>query len=228
MALILSLETSTYVCSIALHRDNELLTTFEFYLPQSHSNVLATSLDFILNACGIKIADLSAVAISMGPGSYTGLRIGTSTAKGFCYAMDIPLIAVGTLEAMCQQVIPWLKADDCLVPMIDARRMEVYTMIRTASGKIIEPVCPKVIDESTFDELSNNAKLFLFGNGMTKFKDMFKNKSGIHFIDDIHPLARNIGELAYQKLLENDFEDLETFEPFYLKEFYFRKPNNSN
>ena len=152
MARILSLETSTTVCSVALHENEKLIATAEVHLEHSHASKLAILIDEVARIAEVDLASLDAVAVSSGPGSYTGLRIGTSTAKGLCYALSIPLIAVGTLELMAAQVSKVNITNAWLCPMIDARRMEVYCRLSDASGKIISPVEAKIIDEESFEE----------------------------------------------------------------------------
>src|SRR5688572_23416278 len=152
MALILSLETSTGVCSVALNDDENLIVDREIHIPQSHASKLALLVEEVLNASGRSMKELSAVAIASGPGSYTGLRIGTSMAKGLCYALDVPLVAVGTLDVMASQVRKINTERSLLCPMIDARRMEVYCMVFDADLLVRQDVGARIIDENSFSE----------------------------------------------------------------------------
>jgi tRNA threonylcarbamoyladenosine biosynthesis protein TsaB len=168
---------------------------------------------------------LDAIAVSKGPGSYTGLRIGVSTAKGLCYALDIPLLAINTLEAMAsglQSEID-LKESDLLIPMIDARRMEVYTCIFQKDFKLIESVSAKIVDVDSFNQFKNH-QLLLFGDGAEKFKELFAEQSNIRFID-FENSAKDLNVLACRKLLNRETEDVAYFEPFYLKEFVVTTSN---
>jgi tRNA threonylcarbamoyladenosine biosynthesis protein TsaB len=227
MALILSIETSTPICSIAIHKETDLLAKISIHREQSHSSILNPSIESILKFCNLNLSDLDAVAISKGPGSYTGLRIGTSTAKGLCYSLDIPLIGINTLEAMAKgvQVHASINNDHWLCPMLDARRMEVYTMLFSAKLEKIKDTHPLILDsESLNDQLTNN-HIYFFGNGSNKFEDI-KNHPNAHFIKNVNPDAQYIGELAFTRFENNEFEDLAYFEPFYLKEFRVTKPKS--
>lgn len=218
MALILSIETSTTVCSVALHENGMIKASNTFYLDKSHSTVLVPSIDTLISRSGYSKTDLLAIALSKGPGSYTGLRIGTSTAKGLCFALDIPLIAVGTLDGLARKVAPFTAPDVKLCPMLDARRMEVYTCLLDKNLNLLKDVHPAIIDEMSFKEELDGGKVVFFGNGAHKCRDVIKHENAI-FIDDIEPSAEEIGYLAYTKFQETAFEDVAYFEPFYLKEF---------
>lgn len=220
MALILSIETSTTVCSVALHDKDKLIKLQELNFDKSHSKHLIPLIQELFLESGRGLNELNAVALSKGPGSYTGLRIGSSTAKGLCYALDIPLIAVSTLEAMAIQIASKTgDRSDLFCPMIDARRMEVFTGIYDFRGVNVLPVQPIIIENDAFADFFNtNVKLHLFGNGADKCKGIV-NDDAI-FIDDINPSAESIGQLAFKKFLIKEFENAAYFEPFYLKEFY--------
>ncbi|MEM6526432.1 MAG: tRNA (adenosine(37)-N6)-threonylcarbamoyltransferase complex dimerization subunit type 1 TsaB [Bacteroidota bacterium] len=218
MAPILSIETSTTVCSVAIHDDGKIKASSTYYIDKSHSTVLIPTIDTLIIRSGYDKSDLSAVALSKGPGSYTGLRIGTSTAKGLCFALDIPLIAVGTLEGLAKQVAPFLDLDVRLCPMLDARRMEVYTCILDNDLSVVKDVHPAIIDDTSFKKELDGSKVVFFGNGAHKCREVIKHQNAI-FIDGIEPSAEEIGYLAYTKFQESAFEDLAYFEPFYLKEF---------
>jgi tRNA threonylcarbamoyladenosine biosynthesis protein TsaB len=223
MSLILSLETSTDVCSVALHKEGHLIADFNLFLEKAHSTALADLVDQILNLTGYKKSDLRAIAVSKGPGSYTGLRIGTSLAKGICFGLGIPLIAVNTLDGLAWQVHSF-HPDKLLCPMIDARRMEVYHLIKDQSFKTIKETVNLVVEESSFSETLDEQSVCFFGNGSEKCKETIGNPSNAIFVDGIMASAKSIGELAYKKYNEKEFEDLAYFEPYYLKEFIAGKP----
>ena len=214
--MILSIETSTEVCSVALHSQDSLVASLESLTAYSHAEKLAPLIDQILVDNNIKRGELTAVAVSAGPGSYTGLRIGTSTAKGLCYALNIPLITISTLESMLEDIDD--DENQFLCPMLDARRMEVYCLLADSRGQIIEPTQAKIIDENSFSDYLNSNKISFFGNGADKCKSVIKAKNAI-FIDGVKPSAINIGKLASNKFEVNEFADLVNFEPDYLKAF---------
>jgi len=222
MSLILSIETATPVCSIALHQEGQLLGNQSLFLAHSHSDLLVPSIKSLLIYCDVNQNQLNAIAVSKGPGSYTGLRIGASTAKGLCDALDIPLIAINTLEAMAVGVRKYNINNAYLCPMIDARRMEVYSLITDNEGNRLEETQPVVVDENSYKKWLEKEILF-FGDGANKCKDVINN-SNAHFIDNIKPDAVHVGALANIKWQDNEFEDLAYFTPFYLKEFRVTKP----
>jgi tRNA threonylcarbamoyladenosine biosynthesis protein TsaB len=222
MAIILSLETSTDVCSVALHHSGKLLAEAAIHEPQSHGAQLAVMIDQIMKTAGIPFREISAVALTNGPGSYTGLRIGTATAKGICYGLDIPLIAVGSLELLTFQGSSFNPSDALLCPMIDARRMEVYCSVSDSRLEPVLPVRAVVIAHNSFEELLNDHRMLFFGNGSQKCKEVLQHPNA-EFIDDIFPLASALGHLATKKFDNGDFEDLIRFTPFYLKEFVAKK-----
>lgn len=218
MSLILSIETSTTVCSVALYEAGHLLVLEELNKEATHAEVITIMIASAIKKAGFKNSDLKAVAISMGPGSYTGLRIGTSTAKGLCFALDIPLIAVPTLQAMALEVNKDNNSKNLLCPMIDARRMEVFTAIFDSELQQVKETSAEILTVESFSELLNNNTILFFGNGSPKFSSILKNNNAI-FLENINPSAKNVGELAYKKFRENLFEDLVYFEPYYLKDF---------
>lgn len=226
MPFILSLETASSVCSVALHDDGVIKASSHLYISQSASSKLAVMIDELLERCDLQPTDLNAVAVSEGPGSYTGLRIGVATAKGLCYALNIPLLAVNTLESLVKKVTPQFSDDVILCPMLDARRMEVYCLLANNKGEILEPTQAKVIDESSFAELLKVQKVAFFGNGATKCKELITSPNAI-FLEDVLPSAEQIGELAHNKFKSDQFENLADFEPFYLKDFLIKKPKSS-
>lgn len=218
MAIILSLETSTDVCSVALHDDGKLLSQTEIHEPQSHGAQLALLLDQIMRAADLVFREINAVALTRGPGSYTGLRIGTSTAKGLCFALDIPLISVGSLELLAFQGRDHNPSEALLCPMIDARRMEVYCFVTNHNLEVVKPVAAKIIDQNSFSELLDGNKMLFFGDGAEKCREVLLHQNAV-FINNIFPLATALGILADQKYKAGEFEDLINFKPLYLKEF---------
>jgi tRNA threonylcarbamoyladenosine biosynthesis protein TsaB len=224
--VILSIETSTKVCSVAIHNMGELVAESTLYVDKSHSEKLALLIQDLVTYADLKTNDLTAVAIASGPGSYTGLRIGTSTAKGLCYALDIPLIAVNTLEAMAYGVSQSITEDLVLCPMLDARRMEVYSLLANKELTIIHPTEAKIIDENSYvKELSKN-KILFFGNGANKCEPILGSNPNAFFIKSYAISAVYVGALAWKKYQHKEIEDLAYFEPEYLKEFKAIKPKN--
>lgn len=224
MGLILSIETATKVCSVALHDGGKLLGSQELHVDKSHSEFLAVMIKDLLRHTGIEAGDLDAVAVSKGPGSYTGLRIGVSTAKGLCFGTDKPLIAVNSLLAMAHDVNLSNVDGYDLCPMLDARRMEVYCLITNAQLEVKQETLSMIIDEASFAGELTDRKIIFFGNGMPKSREILGNKSNALFIDGIYPRASSIGHLAFEKFKNRDFENTVTFEPFYLKDFIATTP----
>jgi tRNA threonylcarbamoyladenosine biosynthesis protein TsaB len=222
MALILSLETSTDVCSVAIHNEGTLLHEKIIREPQAHAAKLAPLIQETLRDTNIQISQLSAVAITSGPGSYTGLRIGTSTAKGICYAANVPLIAIPTLEVLAFQARQQADSNDLLCPMIDARRMEVYCQVFDRHLNAISRVDARVIDGTSFAELFAVHNVLFFGNGSEKCRPVLISERA-RFIENIVPLASALGVIAAQKLKNGSLENLENFIPFYLKDFVAKK-----
>ncbi len=213
--LILSLETATPVCSLALHQDGKLLAFAQISLAQSHSVVLTNLISNLLAYCQKTLAQIEAVAISAGPGSYTGLRIGTSTAKGLCVALDVPLLAVSTLRAMAWEVAQYQTDRNILyVPMLDARRMEVYMAVFDQTLEEVLRTEALILEENILSRFSEQKCLY-FGDGAEKYAPLSKPNELI--IKNIHPTARGIGALAESF---GQRVDVAYFEPFYLKEFH--------
>lgn len=223
MVRILSLETSTTVCSVALHENDRLMAIAEVHLGQSHASKLAVLIDEVAKASDMELKDVNAIAVSSGPGSYTGLRIGTSTAKGLCYALSVPIIAVGSLEVLAAQVEKCNVTKAWLCPMIDARRMEVYCRLTDPEGNVIQPVEARIIDEKSFEEYLEQTPIIFFGDGAGKCQSVIKHKNAL-FISGITPSAAQLGNMAFEKYRRNELEDVVHFEPFYLKEFRVKKP----
>ncbi|KYG81817.1 tRNA threonylcarbamoyladenosine biosynthesis protein TsaB [Roseivirga ehrenbergii] len=224
MPKILSIETSTTVCSVALTTDGNTLASQKLFLEKSHSTLLTVVIEQIMKQVGMEMSELDAIAVSKGPGSYTGLRIGVSTAKGLCYALDKPLIAVNTLLAMANEVNRQNHSGALLCPMIDARRMEVYTALYDGELNELKKTSAKILEENSFYETLMHNQVLFFGNGAGKFKDLKTNVSNAIFIENITPSAWSVGLLANQAFLKGDFEDVAYFEPFYLKDFVATKP----
>jgi len=220
MAHILALETTTKSCSVVIAFDEKRILKKETQSSYTHSENLTRYIEEVINKSGISLDMLDAVVISKGPGSYMGLRIGTSTAKGLCYALEKPLIAVDTLKAMAlkaSKLFPQTNAIYC--PMLDARRMEVYCALYDSSNVCITPTEAKIINEHSFTSELKNNMIYFFGDGAAKCKDVFKNKPNAVVVDDYNMSADALIPLAYEKFRNNQFEDLAYFEPFYLKDF---------
>ncbi|MBK6266670.1 tRNA (adenosine(37)-N6)-threonylcarbamoyltransferase complex dimerization subunit type 1 TsaB [Marivirga sp. S37H4] len=222
MITILSIETATSICSVAIHQDSKTLASADLFLEKSHSASLSLLIEQLLSHCDLRLADLNAVAVSSGPGSYTGLRIGLSTAKGLCYALDIPLIAISSLDTMCVQMQKFiLNTSPLLIPMIDARRMEVFYKVNQYDLTEIEPLNNLILTEDSFDKYFDKySTIYLFGNGASKASDLYKEKRNLIIIKDVNPSAMFMGKLAFGKYQLNQFEDLAYFEPDYGKEFF--------
>ena len=225
MAIILSIETATPKCSCALLRNGEVIINKESHEGQSHSTLLGTYVHDIMGLVRQNNFKLDAIAISNGPGSYTGLRIGVSEAKGLSYGLDIPMIAIPTLYIMASIMKDKVEKDTLLCPMIDARRMEVYAAIFNNSLNVIRNTSADIIDENSYSEILDFNKIVFFGNGSEKCKEVLTHKNAI-FIEGIHPLASEMGILAEKAYSEKDFVNSAYFEPFYLKEFVATIPKN--
>ncbi len=222
--MILCLETSTVVCSVALVDKANVVALRESLDGQNHAENITLFIDEVMKEACVKYQDLDAVAVSMGPGSYTGLRIGVSTAKGLCYAMEKPLIAVDTLEAMShgffgQQSTVNSQQSELFCPMIDARRMEVYSAFFNEKMERVSETKAIVIDENSFSDLKQNHHLYLFGDGADKLASLFENEENITVTEKFHCSAAYMAKLADDALKNKDFVDTAYFEPFYLKDF---------
>ena len=234
MALILNLDTSTHICSVALALDGELLDLKESQEDKSHASLLAVFIKDILEENDKAIADLDAIAVSKGPGSYTGLRIGVSTAKGLAFASGIPLISVDTLLSLSTGVFrdnhilstrAPSKEAFCLCPMIDARRMEVYTAVFLPSGDMIEPVAAKIIEKDSFKDILDQYQMIFFGNGAEKCRALIQHPNAT-FLEGIETSAKYMVSLAESSWQLKRFEDVAYFEPYYLKDFVATIPKN--
>ena len=227
--MILCLETATPVCSVAVNESCCTIALRETEGQNAHSEKITIFIREVMEVAKIDYSQLDAVAVSKGPGSYTGLRIGVSTAKGICYAADLPLMAIDTLEAMAYGIKVKLGSqigeNDLLIPMIDARRMEVYAAIFDANLDKINDTAALVINENSFEDLRKDHHLWLFGDGAPKLKKIFENQPNISIIDGFKPSAAYMLPLADRALKEKDYVDVAYFEPFYLKDFIAGKPH---
>ncbi len=222
MSYILNLETATTICSITLTKNGEEIHCIEENSGNySHAENLNPFIEKLLKEAKITVKDLNAIAISKGPGSYTGLRIGVSSAKGLCYALDIPLIAVSSLKVLANLVE--VDKDTLICPMFDARRMEVYTCLFSSTLEMVSPVEAKVIDENSFSEILANKKIKFIGPGANKCQEIIQNSNAM-FDLETQVSAKGMNQLTYKKFLAKDFEDLAYFEPNYLKDFIAGKP----
>ena len=225
MAYILNIETTTTNCSVSLSFDGETLVLKEDYnINYSHAERLHVYIDAVLKEANIEPSQLNAIAVSKGPGSYTGLRIGVSAAKGICYALNKPLISISTLKALAHQV---QINEGVIVPMLDARRLEVYSAIFDTSYNQIRDTQAQVLDETSFISYLNKDKVTFIGNGVAKTKELISHSNAI-FIDDKLPSANEMSQLAYAKYKKNDIEDVAYFEPYYLKDFVALKPQSKS
>lgn len=227
MPVILSIETATKACSVSISKDYELISVVEEVGDgYSHAENLSVFIEKALAESKMSYRDLNAIAISKGPGSYTGLRIGTSTAKGLCYALDIPLVSVDTLQAMAYGVssINNVGSDTLLCPMIDARRMEVYSAFFDAKNVSIRKTKADIIDENSYIEYLDKSEVIFFGDGAAKCKDTLSTHQNAKFIGDLHPSAQYLNSIATSKFKAQQFENTAYFEPYYLKDFVAGKP----
>lgn len=215
MALILNIETATKNCSVALAKDGKTLAIREIATQNfSHAEKLHVFIEELFTETNLKLQDLSAIAVSQGPGSYTGLRIGVSAAKGLCYALSIPLIAVDTLELLARKITI---TEGSIVPMIDARRMEVFCAFFDGNYNKITEIKAEVIDETSYQEISET--LHLIGDGAMKFKDILTDAKFKYYPEIEFPSAAEMAPVSFQKFQNNQLEDVAYFEPFYLKDF---------
>jgi tRNA threonylcarbamoyladenosine biosynthesis protein TsaB len=220
-SIILNIETSTNVCSIALSKDGSCIFSKSNAEGKNHAALLSVFIAEAMEVLKNSSQKLDAVAVSSGPGSYTGLRIGVSTTKGLCYGLDIPLLAVSTLEVLTAQAFKSVgdTGDALFCPMIDARRMEVYAAIYNGKGEIQREILPDIIDADSYSGLLEKNIVFFFGNGSGKCKTTLIHPNA-RFIDDMVPLAENMISLSDKAYEEKKFEDVAYFVPFYLKEFH--------
>lgn len=226
MSCILNIETSTNVCSVAVSNDAECIFNKEDYSGPHHNEQLGRFVDEALSFIDSHSLKLDAVAVSCGPGSYTGLRIGTSMAKGICYGRDVKLIAIPTLELLAVPVLLNEHAEEdnaLLVPMLDARRMEVYAQVFNRSLEEVRPIQADVVTADTYKEYLEKGPVYFFGNGAEKCMEEINNPNA-HLIKNIVPLAKNMFPLAEKRIAQGKFDDVAYFVPFYLKDFVAKLP----
>jgi len=229
MAYILNIETATNICSVSLAKDGKLVLLKETNEPNLHSSQLTVFIEQLFEESGVEIKKLGAVAVSKGPGSYTGLRIGVSVAKGICYALGIPLISISTLQAMAFGMEKQINEKDnnsWLCPMIDARRMEVYSAFYDMNNSLMRDISADIIEIDSYQDILKEHKVYFFGNGAEKCKTEIKNENTV-FIDDDSCSSNNMIELSYKKFTKQQFEDTAYFEPFYLKDFVATTPKKN-
>ena len=219
MSFILSIETATKNCSIGLSKEGKTIAIKEIANQNfSHAEKLHVFIEEILKENNISFKDLIAIAVSKGPGSYTGLRIGVSSAKGLCYALNIPLISIDTLTSLAKQIAV---EEGIIIPMIDARRMEVYAALFNPKFEMIKEVDALVIDENSFSDIDE--PIHLIGDGAVKFKGILTDDKFKFYEDVVYPSANEMSCLAFEKYKKSDFENVTYFEPYYLKDFVLNK-----
>jgi len=226
MSCILNIETSTNICSVAVSQDGAVIYQQQDEKGTSQNVSLGCFVDKALSFIDSHAIPLDSVAVSCGPGSYTGLRIGVSMAKGVCYGLNVPLIGIPTLEVLCVPILlhqEELPENALLCPMIDARRMEVYSGIYDRALNLVKPISADIIEENSYVDFMEKQPVYYFGNGMDKCKDKIKHPNA-HFIDDVVPLASMMFPLSEKAVAKEDYKDVAYFEPFYLKEFIATKP----
>ena len=226
MSRILCVDTSSFICSISIFENLSLISSNSSEVEKSHSKLIIQLIDQSLKDAKIKINEVDAFAVSMGPGSYTGLRIGVSTIKGLCYSLDKPLISINTLEILSKSALNHINNynDFFICPMIDARRMEVFTKMLDNDFNEVEKDKALILDDKSFNDIGGGKSIYFFGDGSNKFQKIINNKN-FHFIDNIISSSKNMGELANIKYENNQFENLTTFEPFYIKDFFIVNKN---
>lgn len=230
--MIICLETSTNVCSVALCDSNGPVDLRESSGDKSHASLLTVFIGELLRGAGLKATDLEAVAVSKGPGSYTGLRIGVSTAKGIAYAASLPLIGVETTQSMFHGIDDAMRnkygltANSQFIPMLDARRMEVYYSILDADGRTVKETSAEIIDEHSFTDIPQDIRLVFFGDGAAKCRDII-SRENVVFADEFIMSAAHMYKPAFKSLMQQNFEDIAYFEPFYLKDFITSRPKKN-
>lgn len=231
MAVILSIETSTKVCSVALARDGQVIAWRESEQGNEHAAKIAVFVSEVLNESGLTCQQLDAVAIGEGPGSYTGLRIGVSTAKGLAYALKIPLIAVSPLQAMANRCLQLLDSrreveeNMLFCPMTDAGRMEVYSAFYNVKNELVREVSADIVDENSYQDFMQESKVVFSGDGSVKCMDILGQNPHACFMPDVKPSARYMAALAEDFFKQGKQVDIAYFEPFYLKDFIAAKPH---
>ena len=226
MSRILCVDTSSFICSVSVFENLSLISSNSTEVEKSHSKLIIQLIDQSLKDAKIKINEVDAFAVSMGPGSYTGLRIGVSTIKGLCYTLEKPLISINTLEILSKSALNHINNynDFFICPMIDARRMEVFTKMLDNDFNEVEKDKALILDDKSFNDICGSKLIYFFGDGSNKFQKITNNKN-FHFIDNIISSSKHMGELANIKYENNQFENLTTFEPFYIKDFFIVNKN---
>jgi tRNA threonylcarbamoyladenosine biosynthesis protein TsaB len=221
LAFLLHIESTSTVCSVAISENEKLIALKEVNDGFSHAENLHLFMQDVLQQSRLTINQLDAISISSGPGSYTGLRIGFASAKGFAYALNIPLIKVDTLKSLSKSVLDSVKKEAYYCPLIDARRMEVYYALHT--NDLTEYLKPNnlVITAESINVFELDKAIYFFGDGLEKSKPLLNALNDFYFVENVMPSAKHLIPLAYKKFIENDFEDLAYSEPFYLKDFFF-------
>jgi len=217
LAIILNIETATKNCSVSLATDGEMLVLIELNEGQfSHAEKLHSIILEVIEKSQKEMADIDAIAVSTGPGSYTGLRIGVSAAKGLCFSLDIPLISIPTLSSLANAII--VGNGDMIIPLLDARRMEVYSAVFNFKKEQIRETQAQIIDKNSYSEYLEKGNVYFLGDGALKCKENINHDNAI-FLEGYFPSAKEMVDLSYQKFVNNDFEDVAYFEPYYLKDF---------
>ena len=224
MSFILNIESSSTNCSVSLTKNGDLISIKENNDEKySHSTKLHSFINEVIRDSKITINELSAIAVSRGPGSYTGLRIGVAAAKGLCFSLDIPLISVSTLLILSKQI---KISSGLILPVLDARRNEVYSAIYDANYKLVKKESPKLIDSKSFENFSNDNQLYFIGSGQQKCRELIKSNNNLIFHNNESlPSSKEMADISYQKFISSDFEDLAYFEPAYLKNFILDSVN---
>ncbi|HRZ41609.1 MAG TPA: tRNA (adenosine(37)-N6)-threonylcarbamoyltransferase complex dimerization subunit type 1 TsaB [Bacteroidales bacterium] len=221
---LLAIESSTKVCSVVLADETRIIASREVVNGNQHAALLTKFMEEVLQEGAVSGKEIDAVAVSKGPGSYTGLRIGASAAKGICFACNIPLVAVSSLFAMARKAGYLCSPGDIVVPMIDARRMEVYREVYDHQMNLLESVEPVIINPESFDHYTRSGRVFIVGDGILKFGDTFAGRENILLIPEIYPQAEYLVQPAIERLQKGDADDLAYFEPLYVKDFAAGKP----
>ena len=226
MSRILCVDTSSFICSVSVFENLSLISSHSSEVERSHSKLIIQLIDQSLKDAKIKINEVDAFAVSMGPGSYTGLRIGVSTIKGLCYSLEKPLISINTLEILSKSALNHINNsnDFFICPMIDARRMEVFTKMLDNDFNEVEKDKALILDDKSFNDSGGDKLIYFFGDGSNKFQKITNNKN-FYFIDNIVSSSKYMGELANIKYENNQFENFTTFEPFYIKDFFILNKN---
>lgn len=220
MTFILNIETSTKNCSVAVSENGIIIALKELNDGNySHAEKLHVFIEAVLKEANITMQQLNAVAISKGPGSFTGLRIGVSSAKGLCFALDIPLISIDTLKSLALQIV---LEEGYIIPMLDARRMEVYSAVFNNRDSQVRETEAQILDKTSFQNYLEKKHVFFIGDGVPKTKELISHPNAF-FVDDKLPSANEMGMLAFEKFKQHDFENTAYFEPFYLKDFVAHK-----